>query len=87
MEKYVKSALWLLTASAAGYGLLELSQNSNFSEKYTGVDKSAVEDNSKTKQFMTVLEAAANTNRPIYHLNQKEVESLIENERNPRKER
>lgn len=86
MEKYVKSVLYLLIASAAGYGLLELSQNSNLSQKYTEVDKSAVEDSRKGTQFMTVLKAAASTDQPIYRLNQKEVKALLENERNTRKE-
>lgn len=84
MEKYVKSVIWLFSASAIGYGCLLLTQSqNNVNDKYTEVDKSEVENNKR--QFMTVLQAAANTNQPIHRLNKKELDALLKNECNARK--
>lgn len=73
MAVYIKSALWLVGCGGLGYGLfLATSQSSDNQEL---VRKYNVEGQSNSKKtVMSVLDAAANTNKPLYSMTKKEIE-------------
>jgi len=81
MARYFKSAVWLVGCSSLGYLLLVAATPSEeylakTRKTYPGVEKSAVESQKKNQQFIDVLQAVTETDKPLHRLNKKEIEDL-----------
>ncbi|KAJ8967865.1 hypothetical protein NQ317_017632 [Molorchus minor] len=79
--RYVQSVFWLFAFTGLGVGLLKITtpRESNIdlrkvmTKKLPGTEKKSHEVYNKNQQFVNVLQAATESDKPIWRMNKEEI--------------
>lgn len=81
MAKILQPIFWLTAFGGLGYGLLSLAPSAEELDKqsknYPGIEKNPKLVHDKQQQFVNVLHAAVESDKPLYRLSKEEIDKAI----------
>lgn len=77
MDRIIKSIFWLTLGSGMGYGLyVAFTPSEEYAKKLKKEFNLSVDDRSKNQKILDILEASAQSEKPIYRMTKEELAQL-----------